>query len=259
LLTPTEIEAFVTRGFVRIEEAFPRAVAEEGRAHLWREAAAALPGLDADDPSTWTRPVLRFVAPDRPPFRAAGHTERLYEAFDQLAGPGRWRQHAKLGGTVAVRFPHADPPGDDGWHIDGSWDFEGTYWVNVRSRGRALLVLMLFSDVGPDDAPTRIRVGSHLRVPRVLEPAGDDGMPFQQVARRLGSLDALPIEHATGRAGDAYLCHPFLVHAADIHRGKVPRFMAQPELPLLSPFALREAPDDCPPVERAILLGLRPG
>ncbi len=33
---------------------------------------------------------------------------------------------------------------------------------------------------------------------------------------------------ATGEAGTVYLCHPFLVHAAQIHRGKRPRFMAQP-------------------------------
>jgi hypothetical protein len=35
---------------------------------------------------------------------------------------------------------------------------------------------------------------------------------------------------ATGRAGDVYLCHPFLVHAAQSHRGRNPRFLAQPPL-----------------------------
>ena len=33
--------------------------------------------------------------------------------------------------------------------------------------------------------------------------------------------------------GTVYLCHPFLVHAAQPHRGTEPRFMAQP--PLLPP------------------------
>jgi hypothetical protein len=27
-----------------------------------------------------------------------------------------------------------------------------------------------------------------------------------------------------------YLCHPFIVHSAQPHRGKTPRFMAQPPL-----------------------------
>ncbi|MDF3856529.1 phytanoyl-CoA dioxygenase, partial [Paracoccus pantotrophus] len=35
---------------------------------------------------------------------------------------------------------------------------------------------------------------------------------------------------ATGAAGTVYLCHPFLVHAAQPHRGTRPRFMAQPPL-----------------------------
>ncbi|MFI0371572.1 hypothetical protein ACH35V_27220 [Actinomadura sp. 1N219] len=39
-----------------------------------------------------------------------------------------------------------------------------------------------------------------------------------------------PVRLATGRAGDVYLCHPFLVHAAQPHRGTRPRFMAQPPL-----------------------------
>ena len=36
------------------------------------------------------------------------------------------------------------------------------WWANITSRGRALLMLFLFSDVGESDAPTRIRVGSHI-------------------------------------------------------------------------------------------------
>jgi hypothetical protein len=35
---------------------------------------------------------------------------------------------------------------------------------------------------------------------------------------------------ATGPAGTVYLCHPFLVHAAQPHRGREPRFLAQPPL-----------------------------
>jgi hypothetical protein len=64
--------------------------------------------------------------------------------------------------------------------MEGSYSVEGEqgYWLNLRSRGRALLMLFLFSDVGPDDAPTRIKVGSHLDVPPFLVAAGDRGMSF---------------------------------------------------------------------------------
>jgi hypothetical protein len=73
-------------------------------------------------------------------------------AFDQLVGPGRWRprHHPSL---FVIRFPSTDDPGDTGRHIDGSFDVGGEWWVNLHSRGRALLMLFLFTDVGPDDAP----------------------------------------------------------------------------------------------------------
>jgi hypothetical protein len=61
-----------------------------------------------------------------------------------------------------VRFPHPHDPGDAGWHVDLSFPGEdcdpneqkdfSSWRVNVISRGRALLMLFLFSDVGEQDA-----------------------------------------------------------------------------------------------------------
>ena len=90
--------------------------------------------------------------------------------------------------------------------------------VNVTSRGRALLMLFLFSDVGESDAPTRIRPGSHLDMARLLEPAGEAGMSHLMLDE-IGS--GRPEVVATGEAGAVYLCHPFLVHAAQMHRGSL--------------------------------------
>jgi len=98
-----------------------------------------------------------------PPFERAANTERLQLAVDQLVGHGRWIRRSGLG-TFPIRFPNLPEPDDTGWHCDGSFG-ESPYRLNLRSRGRALLMLFLFSDVGEDDAPTRIRVGSHLDVP----------------------------------------------------------------------------------------------
>jgi hypothetical protein len=46
---------------------------------------------------------------------------------------------------------------------------------------------------------------------------------------------------ATGLPGDVYLCHPFLVHAAQPHHGTRPRFMAQPPLHPRVPVSLDRA------------------
>ncbi|GAA2269438.1 phytanoyl-CoA dioxygenase family protein [Kitasatospora cystarginea] len=257
VLTAEQIERFVTDGFVHLEEAFPRPLAEECRAFLWRET-----GLDPDDPGTWTEPVVRLDGYAEEPFQRAATTPRLHAAFDQLVGAGRWVPRVGLG-TFPIRFPHPDDPGDTGWHMDASYTPEGEsgYWLNLRSRGRALLMLFLFSDVDADHGPTRIKVGSHLDVPPFLEPAGERGADLFGLCTEMdttGRLDApdRPTALATGRAGDVYLCHPFLIHAAQPNRGTRPRFIAQPPLVPTGLLELDRSDGAYSPVERAVRLGL---
>jgi hypothetical protein len=59
---------------------------------------------------------------------------------------------------------------------------------------------------------------------------------------------------ATGSLGDVYLCHPFLVHTGTAHRGRTPRFMAQPPLRSVDPLDL-DSPNPTP-VARAVINGL---
>jgi hypothetical protein len=207
--------------------------------------------------------VIRLSGYKDTPFLKAERTRVLHAAFDQIVGRGRWRLGSLgFGGMFVVRFPHPDEPGDDGWHIDTSFppddgdpnDFSA-WRANVRSRGRALLMLFLFSDVGPRDAPTRIRVGSHIDMARHLAPAGEAGMSHKDMMLDQIGADR-PETLATGEAGDVYLCHPFLVHAAQRHQGTAPRFMAQPPLHPAEPLLLDRVDGDYSPVEIAIRLAL---
>jgi hypothetical protein len=59
-----------------------------------------------------------------------------------------------------------------------------------------------------------------------------------------------PVVTATGDAGTVYLCHPFLVHAAQPHHGEHPRFLAQP--PLLPVDRDTRWRGELSPVEQAI-------
>ncbi|HEV3486417.1 MAG TPA: phytanoyl-CoA dioxygenase family protein [Vicinamibacterales bacterium] len=255
-LTPAEVAAFIEQGFVKIDEAFPMDVADGAREILWRET-----GCRRDDPSTWTKPVVRLGFYSQPPFVAAANTPTLRRAFDQLVGAGRWVPRGNLG-TFPIRFPSAHDPGDAGWHVDASFGTENpdflSWRVNVYSKGRVLLMLFLFSDVGPDDAPTRIRVGSHLEIARILAPAGEEGRSLGELARNGFDETAHCAEvRATGDTGTVYLCHPFLVHAAQPHRGTRPRFMAQPPLmPACERLELTRPDGDYRPVEIAIRTAL---
>ena len=224
-----EIEQFIADGFVRIDEAFPRAMADEARAILWRAT-----GCNPDDPATWTQPVVRLGMFTEPALVGAANTPRLHQAYDALVGEGRWRPCAAMG-TVPVRFPSPHDPGDAGWHIDVSFGTESpdfmAWRANIHSKGRALLMLFLFSDVDDSDAPTRIRVGSHADIARRLAPAGEAGLTLGELAATGFAESAHRSEvAATGVAGTVYLCHPFLVHAAQPHHGTRPRFLAQPPL-----------------------------
>lgn len=225
----SDVEAFHEQGFVRIDDAFSPDLADQARAILWRDT-----GCDAHDPLSWTQPVVRLGRYVQEPFRLAANTPALHQAFDRLVGPGRWEPTMSLG-TFPIRFPSSEDPGDAGWHVDmsfgtGNPDFMD-WRINRFSRGRALLMLFLFSDVTDDDAPTRIRVGSHRAIADLLSTAGEQGLTLRELAAvDFAGTAALPEVHATGPAGTVYLCHPFLVHAAQPHRGRNPRFMAQPPL-----------------------------
>ncbi len=253
-LSAAQIAQFIDDGFVRLDHAFSPDIAAAARALLWRET-----GCDPDRPEGWTRPVVRLGHYTAGPFIAAAATPALHAAFDQLVGPGRWLPVGAMG-TFPVRFPAAGDPGDTGWHIDvsfGTEDPDFMAWrANVTSRGRALLMLFLFSDIGPDDAPTRIRVGSHRDIARRLAPAGETGLTLGQLAANDFAEGARRAEvAATGPAGTVYLCHPFLVHSAQAHRGTQPRFMAQP--PLLPRMPLDPfGPGPLAPVEEAIARAL---
>lgn len=240
------VERFITQGFVRIEGAFERDLGLRCAAELWAHI-----GLDPGDPASWTRSLIWVPGLSSPPFTAAAGTEVLVAAYDRLVGAGRWRPRLGLG-TFPLRFPSAEPPEAAGWHVEASFaDADGVPRVDLRSRGRALLMLFLFSDVGVDDAPTLIRVGSHLAVPPFLRDAGPEGRAWAEVcADVVPATEGCPVVAATGRIGDVFLCHPFLVHSAQAHRGRVPRFLAQP--PLEPVDGLGSDGDQAAPVAEAV-------
>lgn len=228
-LTDRHIEDFIRCGATKLERAFSPELAAACRHALWSEL-----GISPDRPETWKAPVVRVDYRTGEPFSDVANSPRLHAAYDQLVGEGRWIAPTGLG-TFPIRFPSTMPPTDDGWHVDMSFGIEDpdflNWRVNVASRGRSLLMLFLLSDVREDDAPTRIRLGSHAKVARRLLPHGHAGLRLRDLAENAFSETADCEEVlATGTAGTVWLCHPFVVHAAQAHRGSAPRIMAQPPL-----------------------------
>lgn len=239
---------------MRIDDAFPADLAFDARKILWNDIPA-----DPNDSTTWTQPVVWLGMYTQEPFIKAANTNVLHRAFDQLVGKDKWIPCMSMG-AFPVRFPSSIDSGDTGWHVDAGFagadpsDFFSAR-INVQSKGRGLLMLFLFSDVSELDAPTRILKGSHLDVARLLQPHGEDGLSFMELAKKLPELPERKEALATGKAGTVYLCHPFLVHAAQRHCGHAPKFMAQPPLFLRSGFEIR-GKTSYSPVEEAIRIAL---
>lgn len=228
-LNTVQVEHFIERGYLRLENAFSAELAREARERLWTAM-----GLSPDKPETWTEPIIRLGFMTDRPFREAANTPVLRAAYDALAGEGRWLPPEGLG-TFPIRFPSEKHSGDTGWHVDVSFGMDTPDFMqwraNVKSSGRLLLMLFLLSDVDRDDGPTRIRVGSHMQIARQLLPHGEAGLTLAELAADgFASTASCEEIFATGPAGTVYLCHPFLVHAAQGNRGKRPRFIAQPPL-----------------------------
>jgi len=249
-----DVDGFVRDGYVVVRGAFDATTAAGCRQVIWDVLAEQ--GVRSGDRGTWHRPAIRIDTPDGEPFRAAASSPALETAYDELIGVGRWSKRPDVGGTVPVRFPSEEYPGEVGWHIEGSWRRDSQWWADVRSRERGLLALFLFSDVGPDDAPTKLIAGSHRYAAAALATRGDTGMPGGDVPGLLRpSTFCRTTAEATGAAGDVYLCHPFIVHTATWpHRGTQPRMMAQPGVHVAEGFTLDGA--DPSPVARAIVEGL---
>ena len=228
---------FIADGYVKLDEAAPRAVADLARAALWRQAAGMVP----DDPGTWREPVAWMSdLTGEGPFGQIIGSPRLAAALDELCGQRDGQRDGQRGwvprgtlGNIPVRFPVLPAADDRGWHIDANARLPGGgYGYGLRSQ--TMLVLTLLSEVGQDDAPTRIRAGSQrdaagLLGDRVLDPFAAAPLLDAASARR-------PVCPATGRPGDMYLVHPLTVHAADEHRGREPRFMAQTPVFLTAPL-----------------------
>jgi hypothetical protein len=114
---------FSTDGFLVVRNAVVFDIVRACVAVIEEELRAR--GVGPRDPRTWIAPVVRFPCPDGPAFAAAGTSLALRGVYNALLGPDRWIRRQGVGGSIPMRFPSLDDPGDAGWHIDGSYDVHG--------------------------------------------------------------------------------------------------------------------------------------
>ena len=185
-------------------------------------------------------------------------TPRLKQAMDQLCGPDRWRDDFGLGWWM-ITFPdQTEPP----WAAAGKWHVDGaSYQHHIDSRESGLLVIFLFSDIGPGEGGTALSVGSHQAVARLLEKNEPRGMKGGAVSYQARQFERQEIVEVNGKAGDVMLVHPFLLHARSKNLGRKGvesvRIMCNPNVELHRKMNLSRADGDFSPVEQAIVDALQ--
>ena len=169
--------------------------------------------------------MVRIACPEGGPFAEAGTGPPLWEAFDQLIGPGRWWRRAGVGGTIPVRFPSLADPGDAGWHIEASYERGRAAGRSTSTPAPAGCWRCTCSATWTTTARRPGSVPGRTWTPPACWPRpGKTGCPGSEAASAAAAASAArPTALATGEAGDVFLCHPFLVHAASWpHRGLLP-------------------------------------
>lgn len=249
-----DIEAFCREGYTCLSAAVAPDVVDACCDSVW--AALEVQGVMRGDPTTWTEPVVRVRCIDES-LVTAERSPALVECYDTLIGTGRWLAPGSPGDVIPVRFPSERPPADVGWHVEGNWEGPVEYHADVWSTGRGLFALMLLTDTDLDDAPMGMMPGSHLAVPGVLEPHGEAGLGGAAIVEAFDpAIMSRRADYATGRAGDVYLCHPFLVHTATWpHRGTEPRIAVVVKVEIHGRIELDGS--DTSPVARTIVDCLR--
>ena len=245
VLSHEQVEFFVEEGYLLLEEAFPRDVAERVLAEVWKLAE-----IDPNNPATWkqSRAVIAKVI-DNADVRAM-FTPRFIGALDDLVGEGRWGM-PRFSGYLLYNLPGYDkgPWQLTGGHVDGGW-----FHHRLTSREQAAVALPLFTDTSVQGGGTAVRRRSHKAVARMLaaaEPVGfsaGDVQPRAEVASR-----HLPAVDITGRAGDVVFMHPFTFHGGGSNLIGKPRAASNLCPSYYQPMNVSRDNPSPSPVERAII------
>lgn len=260
-LSPSDIEQFIKLGFVKVSSCFdasPGSLADRWVRNAWERTA-----FDPDDPSDW---VDRIHLPSDDSVLVREFSPKAWAAIGQLCHHDRinedyrWSNSFIMNLAIGADEPWTPPSAEaQGWHKDG--DFFVHY---LDSPEQALLTIVLWSDVVHQGGPTYIACDSIKPVATFLNehregvhPGGSEntiGRP--NFSHRAFIESCTDFREATGKAGDVYFMHPFLLHASSQNILRRPRFITNPPVRFLEPMNFNRADGSYSPVEQAVLSAL---
>jgi hypothetical protein len=252
VLDAEQIESFISLGYCMLPGAFTAQQAAGAADCVWRRMEAKA-GIRRNDRSSW--PVAYDIEEHlAAPEVLACFTDRLAGGVKQLLGPDRWCGERRWGfWPVNFSFGQNQPYDfpTSSWHIDGNW-----FRHSIDCPSQGLLIIGLFTDIGPRCGGTILSLGSHKRTARVLAQH-TGGISHLDLFREVLSEPLGNFHEITGSAGDVVLAHPFLFHSRGMKHYGPPRIISNTEASLLQPMRLRRAnPNDYSVLERSIIQAL---
>jgi hypothetical protein len=250
VLTDEQAHHFLDKGYVVIHDCFTAEAAAEYTATIWTRL-----GYDPDDTSTWAAPSIHMPIHRR--LDVKEFAPRAWQAMCDLVGgedriaPGhQWGDGfiVNLGEGADEPWAPAGPE-SKGWHKDGDW-----FRHFLDSPEQGLLTLVLWSDVQHQGGATFVACDSVGPVARFLAEHPEGVLPgdFDFPGLAAGCTD---FAEATGRVGDVFLLHPFILHAKAQNLLRLPRYITNPAVSLNEPMRF-DREDGHSLVEQAVLNGL---
>lgn len=254
VLSPADIEYFLVHGYVKIPQALDQDIIKKSVALMWDRL-----GYDANDSSTWAADKIHM--PSQNVFNVHEVAPRAFSAICELCGGEdrikipKWSDGFIANFHLGYDLPWVPPsPKATGWHKDGD-----SFLHFLDSPEQGLLTIVLWSDVQSRGGATFIAGDSVGPVARYLaeHPEGvnpnvgfaNGGFPHQAFME-----ECKDFQEATGKAGDVFLLHPFLLHASSYNALKLPRLITNPGVSFKEPMKFdRPNEKDHSPVELAIL------
>jgi ectoine hydroxylase-related dioxygenase (phytanoyl-CoA dioxygenase family) len=249
VLSYQQLTEFERNGILRVSGAIPGADVESMAALVWDNLERRYP-IRRDQPRTWTsRRISGLHALDKSvSFQEIGST-KICQVLDQLLGSGNWQRPSRWG-FLLVAFPEPAGRWDipcTSWHLDlpASGSLEELFAVRLftclrplRHRGGATLVVagshLLVEDLARRNGARRFRSAdvreALIRGYPWIRALCSRGETADLIGRFMNASTAangaeLRVVEMTGEAGDAFLVHPLILHAASPNCAEVPRMV----------------------------------